>query len=93
MTEFEVLNEILADKKVERVLEDGHAPDNIVCGSHPGIRGSKQVKCACGAILWASPAGQTMIAKHPQAQILCVGCAKKTLESLKEGQIRKDREN
>jgi ribosomal protein S27E len=83
-SELEVLNEILDDKKVERVFEDGHAPDNIVCGSHPGIKGAKQVKCSsCRAILWVSPKGQVMIAKHPQAAILCVRCAKQMVEDLK----------
>jgi hypothetical protein len=83
MNDLQVINEILADKAVERVFEDGPAPNNIVCGSNPGMKGAKQVKCVCRAILWASPAAQAMIAKHPEAPVICVRCAKEMLETLK----------
>lgn len=58
----------------------------VLCGPFAnGIKGSKQVRCSCGKLVWQSPATQEMIARRKDrpTTIYCPACVKDQLKDIK----------
>jgi hypothetical protein len=94
-TEREALRKIFRERPelhaaLRKAIEDGRLKDasevdpneefTIVCGpDHGGVEGSKQAKCACGALVWMSPSTQELLKSREGLPTLikCITCVMK----------------
>jgi hypothetical protein len=96
-TEIEAFRKIMRENPklkaaLGRAIETGRLKDAsevppeeemaIVVGpDHGGVEGSKQAKCACGAVGWLSPSSQELLEarKGFPTRIVCVSCVMKEI--------------
>jgi hypothetical protein len=63
-------------------MDDDEEPVVVCNTKHGGIDGAKQVKCACGELVWMSPTMQGLIKqrKGSPARVICPACFQKEFQ-------------